>query len=57
MNRQSPDASAVVPLLNEQNNIRPLYEQITYTSADKCNYEIIFVDDGSSDNKFAAPVQ
>ena len=52
MDRQSPDVSVVVPLLDEQDNIRPLYEQITQTLADKYNYEIIFVDDGSTDNSF-----
>ena len=52
MNRQSPDVSVVVPLLNEQDNIRPLYEQITQTLANKYNYEIIFIDDGSTDNSF-----
>ncbi|HUW20451.1 MAG TPA: glycosyltransferase family 2 protein [Sedimentisphaerales bacterium] len=52
MDRQSAEVSVVVPLLNEQDNIKPLYEQITQALADKYNYEIIFVDDGSSDNSF-----
>jgi len=52
MNKQSPQVSVVVPLLNEQDNIGPLYEQITQTLTDKYDYEIIFVDDGSSDNSF-----
>ena len=43
----------VVPLLNEQDNIGPLYEQIKKSLADRYNYEIIFIDDGSSDNSFA----
>ena len=47
------EVSVVVPLLNEQDNIKPLYEQITQTLTDKYDYEIIFVDDGSSDNSFA----
>ncbi len=42
----------MVPLLNEQDNIGPLYEQITQTLTDVYDYEIIFVDDGSSDNSF-----
>ena len=54
----------MVPLLNEQDNIGPLYEQITQTltdvsflrsraaAKDEYDYEIIFVDDGSSDNSF-----
>jgi len=49
---QSPEISVVVPLLNEQDNIGPLYEQITKTLTDVYDYEIIFVDDGSSDNSF-----
>ncbi len=45
--------SVVVPLMNEQENIGPLYEQITKALADKYEYEIIFVDDGSTDSSFA----
>lgn len=52
MGNQGPEISVVVPLLNEQDNIGPLYEQITQTLTDKYNYEIIFIDDGSSDNSF-----
>jgi len=52
MHSQGPKVSVVVPLLNEQDNIGPLYEQITQTLKDKYDYEIIFVDDGSSDNSF-----
>ena len=52
MDKLNPQVSIVVPLLDEQDNIGPLYEQITQTLADKYNYEIIFVDDGSSDNSF-----
>jgi glycosyltransferase involved in cell wall biosynthesis len=52
MQNQGPDVSVVVPLVNEQDNIGPLYEQITQTLKDKYHYEIIFVDDGSSDSSF-----
>ena len=52
MGKNSPDVSVVVPLLNEQDNIGPLYEQITQTLSENHNYETIFVDDGSSDNSF-----
>ena len=52
MGNQSPEISIVVPLLNEQDNIGPLYEQITQTLTDVYDYEIIFIDDGSSDNSF-----
>ena len=46
------EISIVVPLFNEQDNLRPLYHQLTETLADKYNYELIFVDDGSTDNSF-----
>ena len=52
MDKNSPEVSVVVPLLNEQDNINPLYEQITQTLTDEHNYEIIFIDDGSSDDSF-----
>jgi glycosyltransferase involved in cell wall biosynthesis len=52
MDKQSPQLSIVAPLLNEQENIGLLYEQITQTLAGSYDYEIIFVDDGSSDNSF-----
>jgi glycosyltransferase involved in cell wall biosynthesis len=47
------EVSIVVPLLNEQDNLRPLYQQLTETLADKYNYELIFVDDGSTDESVA----
>ncbi len=53
MDKQGLELSVVVPLLDEQDNIGPLYEQILQALADNCAYEIIFVDDGSSDNSFA----
>jgi len=52
MDSQNPKISVAVPVLNEQDNIKPLYEQITQALTDKYEYEIIFVDDGSSDNSF-----
>ncbi len=52
MTKQGPEVSIVVPLLNEQDSISPLYEQLTQALSGKFNYEIIFVDDGSDDNSF-----
>lgn len=52
MQNQGPEVSVVVPLLNEQDNIGPLYEQITHSLKDKYDYEIIFIDDGSTDKSF-----
>lgn len=49
---KAPQISVVVPLLNEQDNIKPLYEQITHALDGKYSYEIIFVDDGSTDDSF-----
>jgi len=54
MQTQNPvEVSIVAPLFNEQDNLRPLYQQLTQTLADKYNYELIFVDDGSTDSSFA----
>ncbi len=47
-----PEISVVVPLLNEQDNIKPLYNQLTETLNHRNDYEIIFIDDGSDDNSF-----
>ena len=52
MGKKAPEISVVVPLLDEQDSISTLYEQISRTLADKYRYEIVFVDDGSSDNSF-----
>ncbi len=52
MDKNGPEISVVIPLLNEQDNIGPLYEQISNTLTGKYSYEIIFIDDGSSDNSF-----
>ncbi len=47
------DLSIVVPLYNERDNIRPLYEEIK-SALDSLglSYEIIIVDDGSQDGSF-----
>jgi glycosyltransferase involved in cell wall biosynthesis len=45
--------SIVVPLYNEQDNIRPLYVRIVEVMVEVgCAYEIVFVDDGSRDDTF-----
>ena len=46
------EISVVIPLLNEQDNIGPLYEQITESLKGKYSYEILFIDDGSEDKSF-----
>jgi glycosyltransferase involved in cell wall biosynthesis len=47
------DISVVVPVYNEEPNLRPLYEQLKVVMDDLgLRYEIIFVDDGSMDNSY-----
>lgn len=52
MGPKNVEISVVVPLLDEQENIRPLHRQITETLAGRYEYEILFVDDGSTDGSF-----
>jgi glycosyltransferase involved in cell wall biosynthesis len=45
------DVSVVIPLLNEEENIPILYDELTQAlQKTDVEYELIFVDDGSSDN-------
>ena len=46
----TPDVSIVVPVLNEEGSVRALAEQVAevFTEIGK-DYEIVFIDDGSSD--------
>jgi len=53
MAEDSIEVSVVVPVLNEQENLRPLYEQITSSLSGNHDFEMIFVDDGSTDDSFA----
>ncbi len=42
--------SVVVPLYNEELNVQPLYQELTQVMGSmNCDYELIFVDDGSRD--------
>ncbi|MCF7973907.1 MAG: glycosyltransferase family 2 protein [Phycisphaerae bacterium] len=49
---KAPEVSVVVPLLDEQDNLPALYEQITQALDTYYTYEILFIDDGSTDNSF-----
>ena len=50
---QKPYLSIVVPVYNEQENVRPLFEKIREVcEAIGRTYEVLFVDDGSTDNTF-----
>ncbi|MCB0404873.1 MAG: glycosyltransferase family 2 protein [Bdellovibrionales bacterium] len=42
--------SVVVPVYNEESNLGPLYERLSRVLAKIGTYEILFVDDGSTDN-------
>jgi glycosyltransferase involved in cell wall biosynthesis len=47
------DVSFVIPLFNEENSLKELHDKITTQMKSLTeNYDIIFVDDGSSDNSF-----
>ena len=48
------EVSIVIPLLNEAESLRPLMEKICHTMAeDGQSYEVIFIDDGSTDDSMA----
>jgi glycosyltransferase involved in cell wall biosynthesis len=50
---QGPDFSVVVPLYNEEGSLKELHHQIRSTfNRINARYEIIFVDDGSTDASF-----
>src|SRR3989339_68897 len=46
--------SIVVPLLNEEESLRPLYQEIRKAlKTVSCDYEILFIDDGSRDKSLS----
>ncbi len=46
------DLSLVIPVYNEQDSIKALYDEITQALSGQYTYEVIFIDDGSSDKSF-----
>ena len=49
----TPELSIVIPVRNESPNIRPLYDELTTTLVrGGRSYEIIIIDDGSTDDTF-----
>lgn len=44
-----PELSVVVPVYNEAGNILPLLDEVEAALTGVCRYEILFIDDGSSD--------
>ncbi len=57
MQRQGPEVSIVVPLLNEQDNVGVLHQQITSALTGKYDYEIVFIDDGSTDDSLSVLIK
>jgi dolichol-phosphate mannosyltransferase len=45
----APELSVVVPVFNEAGNILPLAEEVRAALTGVCRYELLFIDDGSSD--------
>lgn len=48
----SPDLSVVVPVMNEAENIAPLVHEIAAALDGRAAFEIVYVDDGSTDGSF-----
>ena len=47
------DITVVIPLLNEQDSLKELHDWIANTmQSNSFSYEVIFIDDGSSDNSW-----
>ncbi len=44
--------SIIIPVLNEEGNVIPLFKEIEESLLGKYSYETIFIDDGSTDNTF-----
>src|SRR5713226_8027912 len=53
ISEQAVAISIVVPVMNEQESVRPLYQKLSaqLDTLGQC-YEVVFVDDGSTDNTF-----
>jgi glycosyltransferase involved in cell wall biosynthesis len=46
------EVSVVIPLLNEEQSLRPLYEQLAEALEADYHWEAVFVDDGSTDGSY-----
>lgn len=47
---RSCELSIIVPVFNEEGSLESLYKEICETLSGKYDYEVIFIDDGSTDN-------
>ena len=47
-----PELSVVVPVFNERDNIPPLLAEIAAALRGRVDYEVVYVDDASSDDSF-----
>lgn len=52
MVKHQPAVTVVIPAKNEAENIRPLINEIRTAMDDVFDYELIYVDDGSTDETF-----
>ena len=50
MKHESPQLSVVVPAYNEEKNVPEIYKQLLDVLAKSISFEIIFIEDGSTDN-------
>jgi len=48
----TPELSVVVPVMNEAENIAPLVREIAAALTERVRFEIVYVDDGSTDHSF-----
>ncbi len=51
--KEKSDISVVVPVYNERDCLRQIYKEIAAALEGKFSFEVIFIDDGSSDGSFA----
>jgi glycosyltransferase involved in cell wall biosynthesis len=52
-NENCPALSVVVPVFNEEGSIEALYSRICQSLEGRYDYELIFIDDGSTDGSFS----
>jgi dolichol-phosphate mannosyltransferase len=53
MNPSLPQLSVVIPVYNESGNLQPLIDEIEHALARRLRFEVVIVDDGSSDDTAA----